>query len=195
MWWREIRKLGPMARLAVVLATAGLTAGCWQPLYGNGAAPGAPVTPGAESIQDKFAATAVDIALAPALKGTPTERVAIGMRNALEFNLHNGANAFAPIYQLKITVSTGQFTAVLDPTSGRPNTQIDNVAASYQLIELATGKVVVTDHCFAHVDYDIPGSQQRFAKQSALRDAEDRAVKVAAETIRNRLASYFVAGT
>jgi LPS-assembly lipoprotein len=47
----------------------------------------------------------------------------------------------------------------------------------------------------AHVDYDIPGSQQRFAGQRARRDAEDHAVTVTAEAIRNRLASYFVAGT
>ena len=46
-----------------------------------------------------------------------------------------------------------------------------------------------------HVDYDIRGSQQRFAAQRARRDAEDRAVTVAAEAIGNRLASYFVAGT
>jgi LPS-assembly lipoprotein len=33
------------------------------------------------------------------------------------------------------------------------------------------------------------------AGQRAARDAEDRATQVIAETIRNRLASYFVAGT
>jgi LPS-assembly lipoprotein len=67
--------------------------------------------------------------------------------------------------------------------------------ASYSLTEIATGKIFVTDSTFAHVDYDIPGSEQRFAKQRAARDAEDRAIQVVAETIRNRLASYFVAGT
>jgi len=54
---------------------------------------------------------------------------------------------------------------------------------------------VLKDSTSAHVGYDIPGSQQRFAKQRALLDSEDRAAKVAAEAIRNRLASYFVAGT
>lgn len=37
MWWRNFRLLRGLAwpaRLAVVLAAAGLTAGCWQPLYG-----------------------------------------------------------------------------------------------------------------------------------------------------------------
>ncbi len=53
----------------------------------------------------------------------------------------------------------------------------------------------MSDSTFAHVDYDIPGAAQRFAKQRAQRDAEDRATEVVSETIRNRLASYFVAGT
>ena len=90
MWWRNLRQwrtLAWPARLAVVLAAAGLTAGCWQPLYG--ARPG----PGGEGVQDKFAA--VDIPPIAAPKGTPTERVAIGMRNALQFDLHNGGSPIA----------------------------------------------------------------------------------------------------
>jgi LPS-assembly lipoprotein len=63
------------------------------------------------------------------------------------------------------------------------------------LVEIPTGKIVVNDMTVANVDYDIPGSQQRFAGQRARRDAEDRAIQVAADAIRNRLASYFVAGT
>ena len=85
------------------------------------------------------------------------------------------------------------------PTSIPPRVartpQIQIVIASYQLIELGTGKMVLNDMTIAHVDYDIPGSQQRFAGQRARRDAEDRAIQVAADAIRNRLASYFVAGT
>jgi LPS-assembly lipoprotein len=170
-------------RLAVVLAAAG----CWQPLYG--ARPG----PGGEGVRDKFAA--VDIPPIAAPKGTPTERVAIGMRNALQFDLHNGGSPAPPIYALKVTVSSTRFTAYIDPTTGRPDSQIQIVIASYQLIELGTGKMVLNDMAIAHVDYDIPGSQQRFAGQRALRDAEDRAIQVAADAVRNRLASYFVAGT
>ncbi|MDR3422360.1 MAG: LPS assembly lipoprotein LptE [Xanthobacteraceae bacterium] len=187
MWWREPQRPRRLARLALVLAAAGLTAGCWEPLYGT--RPGV----NAESVQDKFAA--VDIPPIDAPRGTLTERVALGMRNALQYDLHNGANALAPTYALKIIIKTQQFTAELDPTTGRPNTQVETISAKYDLIELATGKVVVTDNCFAQVDYDNPGSQQRFAGQRGRRDAEDRAIQVAAQTIRNRLASYFVAGT
>jgi LPS-assembly lipoprotein len=45
------------------------------------------------------------------------------------------------------------------------------------------------------VSYDIPGAEQRFARIRGLRDAENRAAKQVADHIRNRLASYFVAGT
>jgi LPS-assembly lipoprotein len=100
-----------------------------------------------------------------------------------------------PVYALKVYVLTKQYTANVDPTTGRPDTQIQYVTANYQLVELATDKIVVNDSSTAYVDYDIPGSQQRFAGQRAQRDAEDRAVQVVADAIRNRLASYFVAGT
>ena len=170
------------ARLAVVLAAAGLTAGCW------GARPA-----GGEGVQDKFAA--VDIPPITAPKGTPAERVAVVMRNALQFDLHNGGSPMPPAYALKVNVATTQYTAYVDSTTGRPDTQIQHVTASYQLVELATDKIVVSDSSYASVDYDIQGSQQRFAGQRARRDAEDRTIQVVADAIRNRLASYFVAGT
>jgi LPS-assembly lipoprotein len=189
MWWLNLlkRRGRPAGFLVVACALAGLTAGCWQPLYGK------PPGVNADSAYDKFMMT--EIPPIAATHGTPAERVAVGMFNALQFDLHGGATVSAPTYRLVVNVGTSQFTAVLNPVTGRPDTQIDSVVANYQLIEIATGKTVVTDNCFAHVDYDIPGDQQRFARQRAQRDAELRAIQVAAETIRNRLASYFVAGT
>jgi len=188
MWWREhLLNWRRSVRLVVVLAAAGLTAGCFEPLYQSHP------SVGGEGVQDKFAAVEIPPIKAP--KGTPTERIAVAMYNALSYNLHNGGNGAPPTYRLTVDVSSSQFTAVVNPTSGRPDAAIEVVSASFQLIEIATGKAVVTDTTTMHVDYDIPGSQQRFAAQRARRDAEDRAVTVAAGAIRNRLASYFVAGT
>ena len=76
-----------------------------------------------------------------------------------------------------VNVGTTQWTVVIDPISGRPDAQIDSVVAYYHLIEIATGKIVVTDTTVAHVDYDIPGREQRFAKQRAQRNAEDQATR------------------
>jgi LPS-assembly lipoprotein len=86
-------------------------------------------------------------------------------------------------------------TVTADPVTGRPEEDISGVTATYRLVEIATAKIVLTDSTFARVGYDIPGSQQRFAKQRAEVNAQDRAANVAADAIRNRLASYFVAGT
>jgi LPS-assembly lipoprotein len=190
MWWLERREqAGGVLRLAVVLAAASLTAGCFEPLYGTHlSASGVP-----DSVHYRLAA--VDIPTIKAPLGSPVERIAVNMRNALQFDLNGGGGPTAPTHRLVVNVGTTQWTIVLDPISGRPDAQIDSVVAYYRLVEIATGKTVVSDSTFAHVDYDIPGREQRFAKQRAQRDAEDKATQVVAETIRNRLASYFVAGT
>jgi LPS-assembly lipoprotein len=188
MSWRDRLRVWPLlGRLLFVLGAAGLTAGCFEPLYGSQPALNT------ESVHDKLGA--VDIPLITAPKGTPAARIAVGMRNALQFDLNGGAGPNAPTHRLEVTVSTRQLTVIVDLTSGRPDAQVDSVIANYKLVEIATGKAVVTGNTFAHVDYDIPGSAQRFAAQRAERDAEDKATKVVAEAIRNRLASYFVAGT
>jgi LPS-assembly lipoprotein len=192
MWWREPtgrRWARLLPRLAFALAAASLTAGCFEPLYG------AHPSPQTEGVRDKLAA----IAIAPMhpLKGTPAERVSVEIHNALQFDLTGGAgsNPSTATYRLVVTVAPSELTVVIDPVTGRPETEIGRVSAHYQLVEIATNKVVVNDTALASVDYDIPGPQQRFAKQRALRDAENRAVQLVADAIRNRLASYFVAGT
>jgi hypothetical protein len=120
-------------------------------------------------------------------------------RESARFAIRNlkpsGLRIRDPSYALKVGVGTSQYTSYLDPTTGRPDTLIETVIATYELVEIATDKPVVNDTAVARVDYDIPGSQQRFAGQRARRDAEDRAIQVVADAIRNRLASYFVAGT
>ena len=188
MWWREQRvELFRLARVVIALAAAGLTAGCFEPLYGRGP------NPDGDSVHDKLAA--VLIKQIPAHQGTEDARLAVGMHNALQFDLNGGAGANAPTHRLEVTLNSTQVSVITDPVTGLTTAQVDGVTASYRLVEIATGKVVFKDTSYAHVDTDIPGSQQRFAQQRAERDAEDRAVQAVAETIRNRLASYFVAGT
>jgi LPS-assembly lipoprotein len=52
----------------------------------------------------------------------------------------------------------------------------------------------MTGTTFSHLTFDIPGSYQRFARERAYRDAENRACQEIAERIQTRLASYFFAG-
>jgi LPS-assembly lipoprotein len=192
MWWRDQRAAAraarfPAVRLGVIVGAASLLAGCFEPLYSSHP------SVGGDSIKDKLAE--VQIAPIPTRQGTPQARLAVGVHNALQFDLNGGAGANAPTHRLDLTVRQGGFTVLVDPSSGRPTAQIAGIQVSYQLVEIATGKIVLKDSTFANVDYDSPGQEQRFAIQRAQRDAEDRAVQTAADTIRNRLASYFVAGT
>jgi LPS-assembly lipoprotein len=184
MWWR---KHGHLARLAVVFAAASLTAGCFEPLYANRPAAGI------DNVHDKLAA--VELAPATTRPGAPDARIAVGMHNALQYDLNGGAGAAAPTHRLVVTVGATGISFIIDITTGRPTAQIGGVSATYQLIEIATNKVVLKDTAYSHVDYDIAGSQQRFTQQRAEMEAQDRAIKIVSEAIRNRLASYFVAGT
>jgi LPS-assembly lipoprotein len=192
MWWPDYRASRRVAwlaagRLAIVVAAASLVAGCFEPLYSSHP------SVGGDSIKDKLAE--VQIGPIPTRQGTPQARLAVGVHNALQFDLTGGGGTNAPTHRLDLTVAQSGFTVIVDPSSGRPTAQVAGVLVSYQLVEIATGKIVLKDSTFANVDYDSPGQEQRFAIQRAQRDAEDRAVQTAADTIRNRLASYFVAGT
>ena len=81
-----------------------------------------------------------------------------------------------------------------DPNTGLPTSENYAIDAQFNLIEIATNKSVMTGTTFSHVTYDIPGSYQRFARERAFRDAEDRACQEVAENIKTRLASFFFAG-
>jgi LPS-assembly lipoprotein len=183
----EHKASGHLLRLAVVLAVGMLTAACFQPLYGTQS-----VSPD-DSVGAKF--SAIEIPDIPAPKGSANARLAVDLRNALLYNFNGGGNPIAPTYQLKVNIATTTTSVTIDLTSGRPETQFEGLNASFSLIETTTQKNVLSASTFARASYDIPGSEQRFARQRAWRDAEDRAVAVVAQNIRNRLASYFVAGT
>lgn len=209
MWWLDRRRTDRMqaygvdavrtgglsARRAVlarglrglaVLALAAPLAGCFQPLYGSRTLDGGPSV--------NLALSQVDIAQIPAPNGTPEARIAVELRNQLLFGLAGG-NPAPPTHRLDIRITTTRVSIIVDTQTARPDVENFGITATYNLVDLKTGKPVVTDQAFSRVSYDIPGQQQRFARQRALRDAENRAAGVIAETVRSRLASYFVAGT
>ena len=176
-----------LIRLAVALAAAGLLAGCFQPLYGEHSVGGGPGL--------KAAMGSVDVAQIPEPNGSPEARIAVGLRDSLLFSLNAPNNQTAPRYRLNIQMSSSRLTVIVDLTSARPELENFGINASYSLVDLKTGKTVFSDSTYSRVTYDIPGEEQRFAQARGLRDAENRAGQVIAENIRNRLASYFVAGT
>ncbi len=175
-----------LTKVLLALALAGLTAGCFQPLYGDRSV-GA-----SNAIGDKMSAVSVPPINTP--NGTRLARVGVEMRNQLMFDLTGGGAAQSSAYQLTIRLSSSQTQVIVDLNSARPDIQNYGIDATYSLVEFSTGKSVITGTTFARVSYNIPGQQQRFAGDRGLRDAENRAAKVIADNIRSRLVSYFTAG-
>ena len=157
MWWRDHRAVARAARFAavrlgVIVGAASLLAGCFEPLYSSHP------SVGGESIKDKLAE--VQIAPIPTRQGTPQARLAVGVHNALQFDLNGGAGANAPTHRLDLTVTQGGFTVLVDPSSGRPTAQVAGVQVSYQLVEIATGKIVLQD-------FDLRQCRLRLARPGA----------------------------
>src|SRR6266849_7459567 len=188
MWWLEQDRIRRFAcRLACIARLGGLTAGCFQPLYGEHSLMNSP------SIGPALAG--VDVSQIAAPSGSAEARVAVEVRNQLLFNLTGGAAAAPPTHRLAIRMSSTRLSVIVDINSGRPDVEDYGLNVNYTLTEIKSGKPAVTGTTFARVSYDIPGQAQRFARARGLRDAENRAAKLIADNIRARLASYFVAGT
>ena len=178
-----------LIRLLLALSLAGLTAGCFQPLYGSlGSA-----SSGGSSISDKLRSVEVPPINAP--NGTRLSRVSVEMRDQLLFDLTGGGPAQSSAYRLDIRLASSQLQVIVDINSARPEIQNYGIDATYTMTEIGTKKVLVKGTTFARVSYNIPGQQQRFAGDRGLRDAENRAAKVIADNIQSRLASHFAAGT
>jgi LPS-assembly lipoprotein len=188
MWWHEsglARRC--VFRLAAVCAASALMAGCFQPLYGEHSVSSGPGI--------GTALSGVDVTQILAPSGSPEARIAVELRNQLLFNLTGGSAAAPPAYRLAIRMSSQEQSVIVDITSGRPDVQDYGINASYELVDIKTGRTVLTAVTFARVSYDTPGQEQRFARARGQRDAQNRAAKLIADNIKARLASYFVAGT
>jgi LPS-assembly lipoprotein len=190
MWSADSRFAGFLRvtrRLAAVVALSAVTAGCFQPLYGERNA-----TTGTPGLRDKL--SAVEVSPINPQKGTAAARIGLEVRNALLFNLNGDGGASAPNYTLEVVVVPQRTSVIVDVTTARPDTENMGIDATYTLRDIATGKTVLTGSTFSRVSFDIPGQQQRFARARGQRDAEDRAAKVIADNISQRLASFFVTG-
>ena len=174
------------ARLFAVAALAALTAGCFQPMY-------AAHTDGTPALREKLMGVEVPPVDKP--NGSPEARIGVEVRNALAFKLYGNATGMPPTHRLVIRFSTGRSSLIIDQNTGLPTTENFGVDAQFNLIDIATNKSVMTGTTFSRVSYDMPGSYQRFSRQRAFHDAEDRAAQQIAENIQTRLASFFVAGT
>jgi LPS-assembly lipoprotein len=173
-------------RAALLLAQAGLLAGCFQPLYGSASLNGRPAV--------REALSGVDVSEIPAAANSAEARLAVQVRNELIYSFTGGGHASSPTHRLKVALSGTHTVVGVIPETGLPNSENYGLNATYSLTELATGKVVVTGAATTNVSFSTLG-QQRFARVSSMHDAERRAAQVISENITTRLASYFISGT
>jgi LPS-assembly lipoprotein len=180
-------KLRIAARLVVVVMLGALTAGCFQPLYGEHS------VAGGAGVREKLAGVEVPPLVLPT--GSPYQRVGIQVRNDLMFKMYGDAAGAPPTHRLILRLSSSRTSLIIDPATALPTSENYGLDVSYGLIEIATGKQVLTGNTFSRITYDIPGGLQRFARARAFRDAEDRGANEVAENINTRLAAFFFAGT
>ncbi|HEV7408466.1 MAG TPA: hypothetical protein VGO01_08275 [Bradyrhizobium sp.] len=174
------------ARLLVIAALSALTAGCFQPMY-------AAHTDGTPALREKL--MGVDLPPVDKPNGSREARLGVEIRNALAFKLYGAATGMPPTHKLVIRFTTTRSSLILDPTTALPSIENYGIDAQYNLIEIVSNKSVMTGSTFSRVSYDIPGQLQRFARQRAFRNAEDRACAEIAGNIQTRLASYFTVGS
>lgn len=148
------------------------SAGCgWQPLYG-------PTASGAELSE---VMRSVNIATVPG-------RVGQRVRNELIFLTTGGGEAGESKYRLDIAIRETVMNTMATST-GATEGQVYQLYTEFKLVRMGDNKVVMEGHSNARAAFDKVDSV--FADLRARRDAEDRAAKTSAESIRTRLAAYF----
>jgi LPS-assembly lipoprotein len=178
--------LSRLPALLLMLAIGSLVSGCFRPMYSTDA-----ISSGS-NVAEKMRAVEV-AAVKTSGQDRRLPRLGGQIRNELIFQLTGGGEPNTADYRVVVSISGGLSPVIAKVSTGRSSIQSYLAAASYSLIDISTGKVLISDSTFSRSSFELPG-QQYFAAQRAQRDAEDRAAKLLAENIRNRLASYFYTG-
>ncbi|HEX2447319.1 MAG TPA: LPS assembly lipoprotein LptE [Methyloceanibacter sp.] len=168
MWWRSHALI---AALCACLGASAL-AGCgFQPLYGGTTAGGARL---AEVMKG------VDITPIPG-------RVGQKLRNELIFATTGGNNPAPTRYRVDIVIKES-VTDQLVQITGDATGQIYQLDATFKLVNSGNGQVVYQGKAIARAPYN--RFQEIFANVRARYDAENRAARTVAESIRTQLAAY-----
>ena len=164
-----------LPRAAVVLACLAL-AGCFRPMYATLNDPVAADGTLTPSLNERLAGIEI---------GPIDGRIGQRVRNELAYGLNGGAGNE---YRLTFSV-TESIEDVIVQTTREPEAQILVLRVRFTLTDLATGKVVHGGNAVARASYD--RSEQIFANERAKLDAENRAARVVANSLKTRIAGYF----
>ena len=161
-----------LVALAVV-AGFGLSACGFQPLYGSG-------TTTASGVRLAEVMAAVDITPIPG-------RVGQKLRNELIFANTGGDYAPESRYKLNIAIRERVIDQLVQIT-GDARGQVYQLEASFKLINLANGKIIHSGAAISRAPYN--RYQEIFANVRARYDAENRAARTIAESIKTQLAAF-----
>ena len=166
MWWRS------SALFAVLLAGLAALGGCgFQPLYGG-------TTAGGQRLSEVMAG--VDVVPIPG-------RVGQKLRNELIFANTGGSRAAASRYRLEIAIKES-VTDQLVQITGDATGQVYQLDATFQLIDSASGKVLMQGKAISRAPYN--RFQEIFANVRARYDAENRAARTISESIKTQVAAF-----
>lgn len=167
------RRVGVPAVLAAALIFA-LSACQVRPLYG-------PDPAGRQVLQSL---DMIDV--------TPTEgRVGQKVRNELTFLL-NGGTPGAVAYELDLEVKSSASGIIVRNLGGLPSGGVVTVSVAYRLRTPGAKEPLFVARLARQASFE--RSNQRFANDRALIDAEDRAAREAAEAIRLALSTFVASG-
>lgn len=168
MWWRS-----HALAAAVLIGAASLgLAGCgFQPLYGGSAVGGARLP---ELMK------AVDVTPVPG-------RVGQKVRNELIFENTGGGYAAPTKYRLDIAIKERVIDQLVQIT-GDATSQVFELTATFKLVNPANGQVILQGNAISRAPYN--RYQEIFANVRARYDAENRAARTVAESIKTQLAAY-----
>jgi LPS-assembly lipoprotein len=165
MWWRSL------AIAALIGAAPWGLAGCgFQPLYGG-------TTVGGAKLAQVMAGVEID-----PIPG----RVGQKLRNELIFSTTGGGVAPPSRYRLDISIKES-VTYQLVQITGDATGQVYQLDATFKLVD-GQGKVILQGTAISRAPYN--RFQEIFANVRARYDAENRAARTVAESIKTRIAAY-----
>ena len=167
MWWRSHALF---AVICVGLAGFALSGCGFQPLYGGSTASG-----------QKLSAVMASVDVVP-IPG----RVGQKLRNELIFANTGGGYAAPTRYKLEIAIKES-ITDQLVQITGDATGQVFQLDATFKLIDTTNGATIYQGKAISRAPYN--RFQEIFANVRARYDAENRAARTAAESIRTQVAA------
>ena len=114
-------------------------------------------------------------------------RVGQKVRNELIFENTGGGYAASTKYRLDIIVRE-RVTDQLVQITGDATSQVFELQATFKLVNVANGQVILQGNAMSRAAYN--RYQEIFANVRARYDAENRAARTVAESIKTQLAAY-----